>query len=223
MTATSVFRQNLSIKEDDAMAQTMTPSVESKTTTAGQIDKSVANYRALLEKHSREFDSESVQSVLGQPEFAGAVFEEFRRRVEAVSNMIVRRVKVNRTQEPKAVIDATGRVQYVNNDVLNNMPRGEDEDKEVFFFKLGRYISDDDLAKDYELRNLVPDPYAQAQANADDPAFADEHPNGCHWKDANGKWCYVAFGRWRDGERYVRVDRRAGAWDDRWWFAGVSK
>lgn len=204
------------------MAETMTPSVESKTTTAGQIDKAVANYRALLEKHSKEFNSEAVQSVLGQPELADEQLAVFRRRVEAVSNMIVRRVRVNRGQTPKQVIDATGHVQYVNNDVLNVMPRGEGEDKEVFFFRLSRWINDDDLAKEYELRGLVPDPYAQAQVNTDDPSFADEHPNGYHWQDADGHWDYAAFDRWVGGRR-VRVDRSAYGWLGRWWFGGVRK
>jgi len=204
------------------MAETMTPSAESKTTTAGQIDKAVANYRALLEKHSKEFGSEAVQLVLGQPELADEQLVVFRRRVEAISNIIVRRVHVNRGQTPKQAIDATGRVQYVNNDVLNAMPRGEGEDKEVFFFKLGRWINDDDLAKEYELRGLVPDPYAQAQVNTDDPSFAEEHPNGCHWQDTEGKWNYAAFNCWRGG-RFVSVSRGGDDWDGSWWFGGVRK
>lgn len=204
------------------MAETMTPSAESKTTTAGQIDKAVANYRALLEKHGREFNSEAMQSVLGQPELADEMFDLFRRRVEAVSNMVVRHVRVNRGQTPQQAIDATGRIQYVNNDVLNTMPRGNGGDKEVFFFKLGRWINDADLAKEYESRGLVPDLYAQAQVNTDDPSFADEHPNGCYWQDSNGRWNFAAFDRW-GGERSVSVYWDESGWIGCWWFGGVRK
>ena len=210
-------------KEDDAMAQTMTPSAESKTATVGQIDKAVANYRALLEKHGREFNSEAVQLVLGQPELADEQFAVFRRRVKAVSNMIVRRVKVNRGRAPQEMLDATGRKQYTNREVVDNMPRGEGEEVEVFFFNVGLYLSDDELEKEYELRGLKSaDPYATAAVNEADPSFADEHPNGCHWKDANGRWNCTAFYRW-DDERCVLVDRRAYDWDDDWWFAGARK
>ncbi len=48
------------------MSENMTPSVSAMTN--GQIDKAVANYRAMLEKNSKNFDSGSVQIVLGQPE-----------------------------------------------------------------------------------------------------------------------------------------------------------
>jgi hypothetical protein len=50
------------------MTKIMTPS---KLTTDGQIDKAIANYRVLLEKHRKEFNAEAVQIVLGQSELAG--------------------------------------------------------------------------------------------------------------------------------------------------------
>lgn len=215
---------SISQKEDDAM-EILTPStVESKTMTAGQINKAVASYRALLEKHSREFDLTAVQSVLGQSELADEMFVVFRRRVEADSNMIVRRVRVNRNREPQEVIKATGRNQYVNDSVVACMPRGEGESTDVVFFTLGRYVSDDDLGKEYDLRGLKPaDPYSLAAINEADPAFADGHPNGTHWKDSDDKWCFLAFNRWADGRRGVDVDRRGSGWRGVWWFAGARK
>ena len=65
------------------------------------------------------------------------------------------------------------------------------------------------------------DPYSQAAVNEADPAFADGHPNGTHWKDVNGKWCFVAFGRWGDG-RKLGVGR-GNDWGGSCWFAGVRK
>jgi hypothetical protein len=203
----------------DAMTQIMTPSV----TTSGQIDKAVANYRALLEKHASEFAAEAVQTVLGQSELAGEQLSVFRRRVEAISNMIVRKVPVNRTRTPQEVIAVTGRKQYVSDDVVAGMPKGEGEIAEVFFFKIGRFVSDVDLDKEYELRGLKPaDVYSQAAVNEADEAFADEHPNGTHWKDSGGKWCFATFGLWRDG-RLVYVCRDDDDWVDYWWFAGLRK
>jgi hypothetical protein len=211
------------------MAKTVTPSVEaSKTTTEGQITKAVANYRALLEKHAREFDSEVVQTVLGQSELASEMFELFRRRIEVISNLIVRRVSVNRTRKPQAVLDATGRAQYTDRKVVDAMPKGEGDEVEVVFFKpdlseRNGFISDDDLEKEFELRGLKPaDPYSVAAVNEADPAFADEKPNGTHWKDAKGNWCGAVFNRWCD-ERRVGGDRDGRGWRDYWWFAGVRK
>jgi hypothetical protein len=204
------------------MAKTMTPS---KFATGPQIDKAVANYRALLEKHSGEFDVEAVQTVLGQSELAGEQFAVFRRRVEAVSDMIARMVpNMNPSLTPQQVLDATGRKQYVDHNVVVAMPRaGLLYDPHVYFFKVGRYVSDAELEKEYELRGLkAAAPDIVAQVNTDDASFADEHPNGTHWKDVNDQWCYAAFDRW-DDERDVHVDRHDDGWDARWWFAGCRK
>lgn len=207
------------------MTTIMTPS---KTTTVGQIDKAVANYRAILEKHSGEFNTDAVQEVLGQSELAGEQFAVFRRRVEAVSNLIVRKAKVNRGRSQHEAIEATGRAQYTDRKVVDSMPKGEGDEVEVVFFEpdlsqRNGFISDDDLEKEFELRGLKPaDPISVAAVNEADPAFADEKPHGTHWKDAKGNWCYAAFRRWH-GERWVNVNRNGCDWNDRWWFAGVRK
>lgn len=207
------------------MTTIMTPS---ETTTVGQIDKAVANYRALLEKHSREFEAGAVQMVLGQSELAGEQFAVFRRRAEAVSNLIVRKVKVNRSRTPQEALNATGRKQYTDRKVVDSMPNGEGEEVEVMFFKpdlteRNGQISDDDLEKEFELRGFKPaDPISVAAVNEADPAFADENPHGTHWKNADGEWCFAAFDRWRV-ERRVSVDRHDGGWGVSWWFAGFRK
>jgi len=202
------------------MSKNMTPS---KMTTDGQITKAVSNYRALLEKHTPEFPSEAVQTALGQLGLAEKMFAVFRQCVEAVSNLIVRHAVVNRGQNPSDVLKATGRNLYVNDEVVKVMPKGSGEEVDVVLFNLGRYVNDVDLEKEFELRGLVhADPYSLAKVNQDDPAFADEHPNGTHWKDAEGKWCFAAFRRWGD-ERRVYVYRHDDVWHDRWWFAGLRK
>ncbi len=142
-------------------------------------------------------------------------------RYQQDGSIVVSGIPVNRALTPQQVIDATGRAQYTDRKVVDAMPRGTGEEAEVFFFKPGRHVSDDDLEEEYKLRNLVPAfPDDLATVNEADPTFADQHPNGTHWKDANGKWCYIAFRRWND-VRAVHVSRDAYDWVGHCWFAGV--
>jgi hypothetical protein len=190
--------------------------------TDGQIERAVEIFRAQLRKHAGELSSDAVQQVFGQPELGPEWLAVLRKRVEEVSSMIVRHATVNRSRTPQDLLDATGRKQYTDKNVLKSMPRGNGEEVDVYFFRLGRYVSEEEKAKEYALRGLVPDPYAQAQVNTDDPSFADEHPNGTHWKDANNRWCFATFDRWSGG-RDVDVGRSDNGWDGRWWFGGVRK
>ena len=203
------------------MANTIAPI---ETITKGQAGRIADRFMEYCYKNTTSLPKDAVQQVLEDEgdQLAQEMFEALRKRVEARSGMIVRHVKVNRKQSPVQVIDATGRVKYVNNDTLANMPGEGAEEVDVFFFKLGTYVSVDQLDREYESRGLVHDPYAQAQVNADDPAFADEHPNGGQWRDSKGRACYITFDL-RGGKRYVLVFRRDYDWDASLWFGGVRK
>lgn len=196
----------------------------SKPITEGEIGKICELIAAKLRKSN--LLSEFVQAVLKTRrggELADNLVADLRRMVDAISDLITRCVTVNRSQTPQAALAATGRKQYTNDEVVANMPRGEGDEVEVVFFKLGRWINDDELEKEYEIRGLVPsDPYSLAAVNEDDPDFANKRPNGTHWKDSSGKWCFIAFNRWGDG-RYVFVDRIDNKWPGYWWFAGRRK
>lgn len=204
------------------MAQTMSPS-DFKGLTTGQAAKFADLQIAALRKSG--LPSEPTQRIL---EEQGAVLaDEFvasiRKRVEAASNLIVRRVAVDRSRTPKQALDATGRRQYVNQEVVKTMPRGEGAGVEVFFFRVGRNLSDPDLDKEYKLRGLIPaDAYSQAAVNETDPAFADDHPNATHWQDAAGQWCCATFNDW-GVDPFVHVCQDGRGWSDRWWFAGLRK
>jgi len=203
------------------MGNPITPSDE--TMTDGQIEKATDIFRNTLRKHRKEFGTKPVQDVLGLRTLGTDLLAPFRKCVEAVSNLIVRVVQVVRSRTPQEALDATGRAQYTDKPVVAAMPKGEGEQAEVVFFNLGRYVSDDDLEKEYEARGLKPaDPYSLAAVNEADPAFADEKPNSTHWKDSEGKWCYAAFYR-GVGERGLSVRRGDRGWVDSWWFAGVRK
>lgn len=203
----------------EAMTKVMTP----EPITEGQIGKINELLAAKLRKHKNELPSEIVQKAMGMPELAEELFQAIQKRVEALSDMIVRTVKVDRSRSAKQAIDATGRKQYLNDAVVAEMPMATGEEVEVFFFKLGRQVSNADLEKEYELRGLTPDPIAQMAVNETDPAFADEHPNGTQWKNSKDQWCFAACHRWGGDGRYVAVNQSGHAWDGHWWFAGTRK
>ncbi len=196
--------------------------------TDGQIENAVNKLRDAMRKHRSSITSDVAQQVLGVENLGMMMFSPFRERAEAVSNLIVRKVPVNRGRTQQEAIEATGRAQYTDRKVVDAMPKGEGDEAEIVFFKpdlseRNGFISDDDLDKEYELRGLKPaDPISVAAVNEADPAFADEKPHGTHWKDAKGHWCYATFRRWL-GERGVCVGRRDDGWGDGWWFAGVRK
>lgn len=206
------------------MDTSMTPSQ----ITDGQIEKFADQFRAALRKHRHEVSSAVAQQVLGTEKLGAELFRLVRKHAERISNEIVRRVKVNRSQTSKQALDATGRREYVDDRVVAAIPRGEGDEVEVVFFKPDSesykdgWISCADVDKEYEKRGLKPDPRALAKANEDDPTLADTHPNACQWKDKDGNWCYAAFNRWLD-ERYVLVHRNDDGWGGGWFFAGVRK
>ena len=208
--------------------KTMTPSVVQEKVTDQQIDKATDVFRSIVRKHREEFPSDAMQQALGTKGLTSDLLGIIRKYVEMFVGMIVRLVNVDRIRKPEQVLEATGRKQYVDKDVVATMPHGEGGEVKVIFFKLdlsqrNGQISDDDLAKEYTLRGLKPaDPYSLAAVNEADPSFADAHPNATHWKDANGKWCYAAFIVWSD-ERGVDVYRHDFGWDDYWWFAGLAQ
>ncbi len=202
------------------MNKPMTPSAETEMTD-GQIDKVVDVFRAGLRKHRGEFQAGPVQEALGGPDTSKKIVAAFRECVERFSNMITRVVEIVQDRTPEQALTATGRNQYTDKKVVATMPRGTGKGpKKVTFFKIGRVVTDEELEAEFASRNLKPtDPFTLAAINEADPAFADEHPNSIHWKDAGGNWCYEAFGRWR-GERNVHVHRNDGRWLDCWRFAG---
>ncbi len=206
----------------------MTKIMTASPMTDGQIDNVVDKLRASLRKHRGEISSDTAQSVLGTDNLGMVLYAPFRQLAEMARNVIVRRVTVNRKRTAEAALAATGRKQYTTDVVVATMPNGEGEEVEVVFFKpdlSGKksLISDDDLEIEFSRRGLRPaDPFEAAAVSEADPAFADEHPYGTHWKNAAGKWCFATFDRWY-GERELFVSRDGPGWSDFWWFAGVRK
>ncbi|OHA89302.1 MAG: hypothetical protein A2653_01250 [Candidatus Zambryskibacteria bacterium RIFCSPHIGHO2_01_FULL_43_25] len=89
--------------------------------------------------------------------------------------------------------------------------------------KSGKLYRVDELDREYEARNLRPDPYAVTQVMADDPAFADKRPVAVQWRDKRGCACYALFDR-DDAGREVGIVRRRGSgsrWSRSVQFGGV--
>ncbi len=208
------------------MAKPMTASVESGMTD-GQIDDMADKLRAALRKHRSEIPSDIAQQVSGIPNLGMKMFEVVRELAEVMSDILVRLVEnIDRTRKPEQVIAETGRRQYVDSEVVAAMPRGQGETAKLVFFKPAKsaykngILSCAALADEYKKRGLKPDAEALADYNKKNPEFADQMPNGCQWKDAQGNYCFVSFDRW-DDERGVHVRRHDRAWGDYWSFAGV--
>lgn len=198
---------------------------------AGQIGRASDRFSDRCRTNAASLPRDTVQLILEEEgdALAQEMFEVLRARVERRASIITRRVTVNRRCSPQEALDATKCKQYTDRKVVDAMPRGEGEEVEVYFFKprpeayKGGAITDEALEKEFEFYSLKPvDPYSLSAVNEADPAFADEKPNGTHWKNAEGKWEYAAFSRW-GGERSVSVRRGGDAWDDDWWFGGLRK
>lgn len=192
--------------------------------TNGQIGQ--INDRLATKLRESGLPMKEVQAVLTAP--GGEVIDEMivalRRRVEAISETIVREVEVDYDLKPREAISATKRAEHLNNEVVDAMPcngKGKKRVK-VCFFPLHRLTSVGDFQKALDERGLVPDPRAVASVNEYDPQFGDSYPNGTQWIDSLGRHCYLTFGRWHD-ERYVYCGRFGHGWNDRWWGAGVPR
>jgi hypothetical protein len=194
-----------------------------KPTTNSQISDLNKKFAYRLRKHNKELPSGVFEQVLNDNALINEMVTSVRKHVEARSDFIVRIVKINRNFSAKGALKVTGRKVYANNTVVENMPKAERDEIEIILFKVGYPIMDNDLEKEYELLDLNPvDPYSLAAMNAADPTFADEHPNGTHWKDIKNKWCFAAFGKW-NGVRSVTVYCDEYHWGKEWWLAGVRK
>lgn len=202
------------------MANAVTPSENISIAKVGKLQELLG--AALRKSGIPDEPSQTVIETQGK-ELVDEWVASFRTRVDAVSKTIRRVVRVDRTKTSKQILDATGYVQYTDADVVESMSKGEGEEVEVCFFNLDRFVSDARLDREYELRGLKPcDPYSLAKVNELEPSFANKHPNGTHWKDSKGRWCYVAFHR-LSNERSVSVNRHGEGWFEFWWFAGLRK
>lgn len=130
-------------------------------------------------------------------------------------------MKINLKITAQKAIDNTKRTQYIDKDVVRDAPLHMLKEVDVEFFNLGKYVTDDELEKEYESRGLVPADIREI-ASVNESVLDEKKYVGTHWKDSSGKWCFASFSLWGDG-RSVYVDCSGDGWGDYWWFAGVRK
>ncbi|MDB5224711.1 MAG: hypothetical protein JWO43_333 [Candidatus Adlerbacteria bacterium] len=221
----------------------MTTVVTPSTITTGQIGKLQDLLVARLRKSG--FSSAAMQVVLEtQGDTIGdamlqVISDEIEALGEVTTEIIVRHVAVDRTRLPQQALNAIGCQQWINPDVVAAMPRGEGSEAEVCFFKPSRYLNDEEVERQYQQRGLRPvDPYSLAAVNEADPTFGDKRENVTHWKDEQGRWCYLAFARSSSvHERSLHVGCGQGpvynekgevsygsdVWMNDTWFAGIRE
>ncbi|MBP9802332.1 hypothetical protein KBC40_01955 [Patescibacteria group bacterium] len=180
-------------------------------------------FREELRECRGDFDQKHVRLAIGHHRLGPELLSVFSNRVQLISDMIVRHVKVDRARSYQALLDATGRKQHVRDkSLLETIPPGHGEEVDVFFFPTRRSLNEDEVRKELDFFKLRPDFAAQAQVNIDDPAFADEYPNGYRWRTVDGKRCFAAYSC--SGERYVSIDSIVDdGGKDFWWYGGVPK
>lgn len=202
------------------MAQTM---IASKFTAIsdGQIENAAQKFRDALRKQRAELNSAAFQIALETPNLGMRFLQPLRDLTEMYIDAIVRRVAVNRNRTSRQMVEATGRTIYADDLSLVGMPCGKGEEVEVFFFKLGKETTREELKQALKLRDLVTDPYAQAAVNELEPTFADTYPNISQW-DLGGRCFCQTFIRWGDS-RSVNVRRSDNKLDAYWWACGVKK
>ncbi|MBT4648750.1 hypothetical protein HOC14_00325 [bacterium] len=131
-------------------------------------------------------------------------------------------VRVDRNKTPQQLFKSIGREQQCISDaVIGSIPRGEGEFVRVAFLEVVGRCSEDELEGVLNEHGLIHDPYAQIQVNINDPNFADDHPNGVHWKDV-GHWCYASFYN-KNGEHRIAADRSKEGVPGGYWVGGVPK
>ena len=195
--------------------------------TDGQIKDLSKKIAEVARKHRKDVSQKAAGQALGVPNVGTMMFAIFRQLADAMSNLIVHRVKVDRTRTPQQALDACGRKQYGNSEVVATMPAGKGKNVRLTYFKPDKSAYDNNgwlkpgaLDEEYKKRGLKADPQAQIDDNAANPNFADKTPNACQWTDKDGNHCCATFIRWR-GEPGVGVDRHEGGWRGGWSFAGV--
>ena len=208
------------------MSTKNTPKTEPKILMA--TDDQIGHIKGLIDKCLRALTREQAQVIIHGGDVYIPAFEEMLQRVLAeltdTFTIIVKRVDY--TRDPHEVIRATNRAEYINNDVVATMPRlrkGVYENVPVTFFRIGKTADVVEWERAFEARNLVPDPYAQAAANEQEPSLADTKPNGTFW-DRDGKvHNYLAFYRWNGDRRNVNCFRNDLDWNVYWWCAGAPQ
>lgn len=158
-------------------------------------------------------------------ELAQEMFELVRKRIEAHSDLVVRRVSVNRTEPLEQLlkrIKTANLSDFIDEDTFFTIPKEGPVYEEIdLFFLPMKYDMTMSNAKDLlEEYGLVLDPFAQTQFYLQDPAFAREYRHTTSW-DINlyeeiATFIYFT----RNGVRCVRPITGRTMFGGKSWLAG---
>ena len=207
------------------MAQTMNASQPA--VSDGQIDTMVEQFRAALRKKRDQYGLQPFQQVLGLPNLGMRLIQPLSTLVELYSDVITRDMPIYRNLSPEALVAALRWHEDVRRNILKTMPKGEGQGTVVFFQTEGQ-ISGNDIAKEYEARGLIRDPYAVLTVLEADPSLADERTIVAPWEEETlsygqmvKSWNEISFQK--IGARgVVRVETVCG-WGPGFWFGGLRK
>lgn len=115
------------------------------------------------------------------------------------TNTIVRIVRnIRRDRTAREAIDAIDWTKYINDTVVGTIPMvaGPEEVELVYVQTDRNMLSPAEQVEFLASCDLEPDPPAQMADNEQDPAFADEHPNGFQWELSGRAASSAGFGLW---------------------------
>ncbi len=143
-------------------------------------------------------------------------------------------VRVNRACAMREALNASGLFQYKyikKGDTFPSMPVHTSEVVMLHYFKpdptcyrrcySSLVISWEEVMRQYELHELVPDPQAQIVDNIKNQRFAKDNPNACSWTYEGGNFCDLGFEHWLGEDRVIVDNCKPSYWDSRWCFGGV--
>lgn len=140
--------------------------------------------------------------------------------------VVMCRIKVDRSLSPSQMLHATGRMFCTNSSVVDSIPLCQGEDVNVYFFRClsrrhGEPLCQKQVALEYKRRGLIPDVYAQAAVNKAYPRFADDYPNAVAW---SFYWAEF-YNSCEGGKSFRQLSFHKGevARTDRMLFGGVEK
>ncbi|MFA5991510.1 MAG: hypothetical protein WC794_04680 [Candidatus Doudnabacteria bacterium] len=117
------------------------------------------------------------------------------------------RVKVPRWRTVRAIFADTKcwhkKIDKKTDDEAPYVTTMGEEEVTFVFFQIHGEIRHDQVEAERSKRGLVRDLAAQAQVNADNPTFADDHWNADVWRDKDGVWCDAYF--YNDDTGYGRT------------------
>ncbi|MES2007200.1 MAG: hypothetical protein V4436_03815 [Patescibacteria group bacterium] len=138
-----------------------------------------------------------------------------------MEDILIRRVKVDRSRTLQEMLNALNCTSYVNESVVETIPQGIGDEVEVYFLRVSRFLNNVKVERLYKKHSLkAADVYSLAAVNEADPTFARTYFNGTVWKVSKNIWGSIAFRSNAEDGLKVFVDYGKG-WYENWFLAGL--